>query len=76
MLSYRLSDLTNDAEREWTAQVSLSRCITQYSNISEPFIGYLSLVIVEMNIVKLHMRKMLFCNEWSDHSQLVQLLLI
>jgi hypothetical protein len=33
--------------------------------VSEPFIGYLSLLIVEMNVMKLHMRKMLFCNEWS-----------
>ncbi len=35
------------------------------SNMSEPLIGYLSLVIVELNVMKLHMRKMLFCNEWS-----------
>jgi hypothetical protein len=38
------------------------------SNVAEPFIGYLSLLIVEMNVMKLHMRKMLFCNEWCAAS--------
>jgi hypothetical protein len=46
----------------------VARVVRAVSNVSEPLIGYLSLLIVEMNVMKLHMRKMLFCNEWSAPS--------
>ena len=39
----------------------------QLTVLREVYMGYFHLMIMELNIITLFQRKMLFCSEWLDH---------